>query len=99
MKGQVRILKYQAGYPGLNKKLYTGNPKAYQVALIHIRLEELQGRGMKILKASKPNSDGTQITFVPLESAEEYKEELERILQNGKEIGVKFEKIKRESCK
>lgn len=37
------------------------------------------------------------ITFVPLESAEEYKDELERILQNGKEIGVKFEKIMRES--
>ncbi|KAI4438731.1 hypothetical protein FMM80_00045 [Schaedlerella arabinosiphila] len=93
MKGKLRILKYQAGYPGLNKKLSIEKPRAYKAAIIHIRLTELQEKGMKILKTGKPNSGGTQITFIPVESAEEYKLELKKILSDGKEIGAKFERF------
>lgn len=92
MKEEIKILKYQAGYPGLNKKLYVENPRAYKIALIGIRLTELQERGMKMLKTGKPNSGGTQITFIPLKSVEGYQSELEKIICDGREIGVKFEK-------
>lgn len=90
MKGEIRVIKYQVGYPGLNKKLSVENPKAYKTALIGIRLTELQERGMKILKTGRPNSGGTQITFIPLKSAEEYQAELKKIICDGKKIGMVF---------
>ena len=91
---EARVLKYQAIYQGLNKRFFTEKPQAYKVALIHIRLEELQNRGAKMLKKGRPNSGGTQITFAPVESAKEYQSELERIVLDGKEIGMKFEQVK-----
>lgn len=90
---EARVIKYQSGYPGLSKKLFTENPQVYRVALIYIRLDELQERGAKILKVGKPNFGGTQITFVPVESVEEYRSELERIILDGKEIGAELVEV------
>lgn len=95
MNEKIRILEYQATYPGLNKKISVENQKAYKIALICIRLTELQEKGMKILKTGKPNSGGTQITFIPVKSEEEYQSELEKIICDGGKIGVKFEKALR----
>lgn len=91
---EARVIRYQAGYSWLNKKLFTDKPQVYKTALIYIRLEELQGRGAKVLKMGKPNLGRTQITFVPVESAEEYQSEMEKIISDGKEIGIEFEKVK-----
>ncbi|MEZ3435714.1 MAG: hypothetical protein K1W34_14065 [Lachnospiraceae bacterium] len=91
---EARVIKYQSGYPRLNKKLFTEKTQVYKVALIYIRLDELQERGAKVLKIGKPNFGGTQITFAPVESAEEYQSELKKIISDGKEIGVEFEKVK-----
>lgn len=91
---EARVIRYQSGYSWLNKKFFAEKPKAYKVALIYIRLEELQEKGAKVLKIGKPNSRGTQITFAPVESVEEYQSELERIISDGKEIWVESEKVK-----
>lgn len=50
-----------------------------------------------MLKTGRPNSGGTQITFIPLKSAEEYQSELEKIICDGGKIGVKFEKVLRDA--
>ena len=92
---EARVIRYQSGYPGLNKKFFSESPQAYKVALIHIRLDELQERCAKVVKIGKPNFSGTQITFAPVESAEEYRSEMEKIISDGKEIGIEFEKTKR----
>lgn len=92
---KARVIRYQTGYPWLNKKLFTEKPQVYKVALIHIRLGELQERCAKVLKIGKPNFGGTQITFAPVESAEEYQSEMEKIISDGKEIGIEFEKVKK----
>lgn len=91
---EARVIRYQSGYPWLNKKFFTEKPQVYKVALIYIRLDELQERGAKVLKIGKPNFGGTQITFAPVETVEEYQEELEKIVSDGKAIGMQFEKVK-----
>nr|WP_302142400.1 hypothetical protein [uncultured Schaedlerella sp.] len=79
MKEEVKILKYKANYSGLSKKLSSESPKLYNAVLMYIRLMELKGRGMKMLKKGKPHSKGTKITFIPVESEEEYSSEIEKI--------------------
>lgn len=49
-----------------------------------------------MLKTGKPNFGGTQVTFVPVETVEEYQEELKKIVSDGEAIGMKFEKVKRQ---
>ena len=35
--------------------------------------------------------NGTRMTFAPVQSAREYEAEMQRILEDGKKLGMKFE--------
>lgn len=39
----------------------------------------------------KPTKNGTRMTFAPVQSAGEYEAEMQRILEDGKKLGMKFE--------
>ena len=39
----------------------------------------------------KPTKNGTKMTFAPVQSAGEYEAEMQRILEDGKKLGMKFE--------
>ena len=92
--GDTVVLKYQINFPALTKKFYQEKQKIYGAAIIYIRLDELQEHGAKIIKIGKPTFGGTNITFVPVKTAEEYQEELKAIMRDGEEIGLTFEKAK-----
>ena len=56
---ETRIIRYQLSFPALNKKLYEKFEKEYNVAVIQIRLDELQEKGAKLTKIGKPTFGGT----------------------------------------
>ena len=60
-----------------------------QVAPEHVSDPVLQ-------KMGKPTKNGTRMTFAPVQSAGEYEAEMQRILEDGKKLGLKFEKKKEE---
>ena len=63
---------------------------------ISIRLDELQTKGAVLQKMGNPTKNGTRMTFAPVQSAGEYEAEMQRILEDGKKLGLKFEKKKEE---
>ena len=94
MKCDVIVEKYQVSFPALTKKRYENNRKLHDIAVIYIRLDELQEHGSKMIKIGKPTFGGTNITFAPVKTAEEYQEELKAIIRYGKALGLTFEKKK-----
>lgn len=89
----VRVCKYQMGFPALNKKLKEERKEVYDKLVIHIRLDELQGRGSRIVKIGKPTYDGTKITFRPVENRADYDDEMRKIIRDGEALGMRFEKV------
>lgn len=59
-------------------------------------VDELQTKGAVLQKMGKPTKSGTRMTFAPVRSAGEYEAEMQRILEDGKKLGLKFEKKKEE---
>lgn len=94
-KNKLKIVKYEMTFTKMTKKLFDEQEKVYRVAMISIRLDELQGRAGVMVKAGKPERNGTRITFRPAQNAEEYKNELDKIIEQGEKLGLKFEKIKK----
>lgn len=81
---------------GDDKKLFDEKERFYQIAVISIRLDELQTKGAVLQKMGKPTKSGTRMTFAPVQSAGEYEAEMQQILEDGKKLGLKFEKKKEE---
>ena len=50
----------------------------------------------ELQKIGKPTKNGTRMTFAPVQSAGEYEAEMQRILEDGEKLGLKFEKKKEE---
>ena len=50
----------------------------------------------RFYQMGKPTKSGTRMTFAPVRSAGEYEAEMQRILEDGKKLGLKFEKKKEE---
>lgn len=88
----ISILTYQLEFYSLTKTLYDEKPKTYAIAIIAIRLEELQEKAAYAARYNKPNRNGTKITFKTVKNAEEYEKELKRIINDGEMLGLKFEK-------
>lgn len=42
MEHKITIMKYQTMFPGMTKKLFDEKERFYQIAVISIRLDELQ---------------------------------------------------------
>lgn len=95
MEHKITIMKYQTMFPGMTKKLFDEKERFYQIAVISIRLDELQTKGAVLQKMGKPTKSGTRMTFT-VRSAGEYEAEMQRILEDGKKLGLKFEKKKEE---
>ena len=102
MEHKITIMKYQTMFPGMTKKLFDEKERFYQIAVISIRRSyyrrqtELQTKGAVLQKMGKPTKSGTRMTFAPVQSAGEYEAEMQRILEDGKKLGLKFEKKKEE---
>ena len=84
------------GVSRMTKKLFDEKERFYQITAISIRLDELQTKGAVLQKMGKPTKNGTRMTFAPVQSAGEYEAEMQRILEDGKKLGLKFEKKKEE---
>lgn len=96
MEHKITIMKYQLVFPGMTKKLFDEKERFYQITAISIRLDELQTKGAVLQKMGKQTKNGTRMTFAPVQSAGEYEAEMQRILEDGKKLGLKFEKKKEE---
>jgi len=97
--GDIQLTGYQIEFPKLNKKFYDEQYKVYKIALIYIRLDELQEKASYATRFNKPNRNGTKITFKRVNNAEEYQRELQRIIEDGEALGLKFEKQEKENEK
>ena len=91
MEHKITIIKYQLMFPRMTKKLFDEKERIYQITVICIRLDELQTKGAVLQKMGKPTKNGTKMTFAPVQSAGEYEAEMQRILEDGKKLGMKFE--------
>lgn len=91
MEHKITIMKYQLMFPRMTKKLFDEKERIYQITVICIRLDELQTKGAVLQKMGKPTKNGTKMTFAPVQSAGEYEAEIQRILEDGKKLGMKFE--------
>ena len=69
MEHKITIMKYQTMFPGMTKKLFDEKERFYQIAVISIRLDELQTKGAVLQKMGKPTKSGTRMTFAPVRSA------------------------------
>ena len=91
MEHKITIMKYQLMFPRMTKKLFDEKERIYQITVICIRLDELQTKGAVLQKMGKPTKNGTKMTFAPVQSAGEYEAEMQRIMEDGKKLGMKFE--------
>lgn len=91
---KITIIKYQIAFPGMTKKVFDEKNRIYQITAVSIRLDELQEKGAYLVKMGKPAKNGTKMTFAPVRSAEEYEVEMQKILEDGKKLGLEFEKVK-----
>lgn len=89
-------MKYQIAFPGMTKKVFDEKNRIYQITAVSIRLDELQEKGAYLVKMGKPAKNGTKMTFAPVRSAEEYEVEMQKILEDGKRLGLEFEKVKKQ---
>lgn len=94
MENGIKLKEYQINFVKLKKKIYEEDKRRYDIAINVIRFNELQERAGKMKKLGKPSTRGTKITFEPVQTVEEYEEELKQIIEEGKELGLKFEKVK-----
>lgn len=94
---RIRVKGYQVLYPQMCKKAFEISEELYNMALIKIRLEELQERGAFLHKIGKPTRKGTKMTFNTVNNTVEYERELQKIVDDGEKLGLKFEKINAEA--
>lgn len=85
-------MKYQLMFPRMTKKLFDEKERMYQIAVICIRLDELQTKGAVLQKMGKPTKNGTRMTFAPVQRPGECETEMQQILEDGKKLGLEFGK-------
>ena len=89
---EITIMKYQMSFPKMTKELFCKENRIYQITALSIRLDELQEKGAVLTKMGKATKNGTKMTFTQVRSKEEYEAELQRIMEQGKELGLVFGK-------
>ncbi len=94
MEDRIKLKSYQINFKELKKKIYEENKRIYDIVINTIRLYELQVHTGKMKKLGKPSTSGTKITFEPVQTVEEYEEELKQIIEEGKTLGLEFEEVK-----
>ena len=94
MENGIKLKSYKINFLKLKKKVYEENKRLYDISINVIRFKELQEHAGKMKKLGKPSTSGTKITFEPVQTVEEYEEELKRIIEEGKTLGLEFEEVK-----
>lgn len=89
---EITISKYQMLFPRMNKKLFDEKNRTYQITALSIRLDELREKGAALVKMGKATKNGTRMTFAVARSKEEYEAELQKIIEQGKELALVFGK-------
>lgn len=89
---EITIMKYQMQFPRMDRKLFDEKNRIYQITALSIRLDELQEKGAVLTKMGKATRNGTKMTFTQVRSKGEYEAELQRIMEQGKELGLVFGK-------
>lgn len=92
MKHKFTVIKYQVTFPRMTKKLFDEHENIYQIAVINIRMNELQKKGAALQKIGKPTKNGTKMTFAPVQRPGECEAEMQQILEDGKKLGLEFGK-------
>lgn len=92
MRDKITVTKYQVTFPRMTKKLFDEHENIYQITVINIRLNELQKKGAVLQKIGKPTKNGTKMTFAPVQRPGECEAEMQRILEDGKKLGLEFGK-------
>ena len=95
--GEMTIIKYQKKYRQLHTSMYETNRGLYDKILLLVRADELRNRCAYMTRANKPMSSGTKVTFAPVETPEQYDEEVKKIVEEGKRIGI-IQGLKIEPC-
>lgn len=85
--GEMRVIEYQMNYRYLNKKMYETNRKFYDQALIYLRVSNLQNKCAYMVRANKPRTSGTKVTFAVVENAEQYRQEIRKLAEDAKKNG------------
>ena len=85
--GEMRVIKYQMNYRYLNKKMYETNRKFYDQALILLRVSNLEKKCAYMVRANKPKTSGTKVTYAVVESTEQYREETRKLIEDAKKNG------------
>lgn len=85
--GEMRVIKYQMNYRYLNKKMYETNRKLYDQVLILLRLSNLQNKCAYMVRANKPRTSGTKVTFAVVENTEQYRKEIQKLTEDAKKNG------------
>lgn len=89
--GDVRVQKYQLLFPGLTKKLFESNLKVYNAAVIDIRVHELRDKLAYMSKIGKATKNGTRMTFVTVNTPEEFVKKADEVIADGEKMGFTFE--------
>lgn len=85
---QVYVKRVGLEYCKLTKKLYELDEETYNKCIVLARLEQLQDKFMKVRRINKPTYKGTKITFEIVRTKSEYKQELENITKEARELGM-----------
>lgn len=85
---QAYVKRVGLEYRSLTKKLYELDEETYKKCIVLARLVQLQDKFMKVRRINKPTYKGTKITFEIIRTKSEYKQELENITRDAKELGM-----------
>ena len=85
---QAYVKRVGLEYRSLTKKLYELDEETYKKCILLARLDQLQDKFMKVRRINKPTYKGTKITFEIIRTKNEYKQELEDITKQAKELGM-----------
>ena len=94
---KIGVVGYQKNFKRMTKKLFEERPDVYKIALVLIRIDELQNEIAYMIKQNKPNNSGTKITFRKIESLEQYEEELNKLREAWEASGLLLRTVKKES--
>ena len=85
----VQIISLQKTYVVLTKELQDKLPVIYNKLLIICKAYALKDDCCKVTKVYRAGKSGTKMTLRPIRDAEEYKQEIDKLIEEVKELGVK----------
>lgn len=88
----IKTIRYQIQYKEMTKKMYITKPNTYNLAILLLRLEELQNKGARMVKQGKPYLSGTNLTFEVMQKAEEVDAAIKELCEDARKYDLELEK-------